>query len=516
MKSTGEVMGISHDFDVAFAKSQIAAGVHLPDSGAVFISVKDSDKQQIVPAAAKLIELGFTLVATKGTAAYLEAAGIPVERINKVAEGRPHVLDRMIDGGIDLLFNTTEGAQSLADSKAIRAMALRRGVPYFTTAAASTAACHAIGAMRGRPLDVRSLQNYSRGPDTGSADPVSDGGDTAEFSHSPSRFLRPQPSGTGYKVDIFQYDADLGYRFLPDIRRRIQHENGGYIISTNSEGFRDVEWQDEGAPAVLVFGDSFTAGDGVSNGSRWSDALGTLIPGHRFRNYGLPGTGTDQQYLAWRKFGKDKPARFVLAAVLVENIRRVTTAYRPATDVTGRTLFRPKPYYTLEDGELVRHHDPVPKEMASYDEITSPVDKGGRFPVMRALAGQLGLRDFLQKLTSYQPTPDYDSPDTPGWQLLRAILKRWSDECAVPMAIMPLPLYQHVEGTADATAYQQRFRELGEELGRPIIDPLPELAAHDAQTKRSFRFGKDVHLTAAGHAAVAKAVAAQLKPLLGS
>jgi carbamoyl-phosphate synthase large subunit len=160
MKSTGEVMGIDANFAVAFAKSQLGAGAGLPDGGTLFVSVKDSDKPVIVPAVKTLIQLGFRVVATGGTARYLEEQGIAVERVNKVAEGRPHIVDHIIDGDITLIFNTTEGWQSHKDSQSIRRSALTGKVCYFTTAAASLAAAEAIEALRSAELDVRSLQDY--------------------------------------------------------------------------------------------------------------------------------------------------------------------------------------------------------------------------------------------------------------------------------------------------------------------------------------------------------------------
>ncbi len=160
MKSTGEVMGIDKDFPTAFAKSQLGAGTKLPDGGTVFVSVKDGDKDYILPAVRELIELGFKIVATGGTQRYLAGQGLAVEHVNKVAEGRPHIVDKIIDGDIALIFNTTEGWQSLKDSQSIRASALTEKVPYFTTAAASRAAAQAISAMRGSQLEVRPLQDY--------------------------------------------------------------------------------------------------------------------------------------------------------------------------------------------------------------------------------------------------------------------------------------------------------------------------------------------------------------------
>jgi len=160
MKSTGEVMGIAQDFTTAFAKSQLGSGTVLPSTGAAFVSVKDGDKAHIVPAVRDLIAAGFTIVATGGTADHLAAVGLPVERVNKVAQGRPHIVDRIKDGGIDLIFNTTEGWQSLKDSQPIRAAALGQKIPYFTTAPASVEAARAIARSALRDLEVRPLQSY--------------------------------------------------------------------------------------------------------------------------------------------------------------------------------------------------------------------------------------------------------------------------------------------------------------------------------------------------------------------
>ncbi|WP_018146501.1 carbamoyl-phosphate synthase large subunit [Henriciella marina] len=158
MRSTGEVMGWDDDFGAAFLKSQIAVDVYLPREGSVFISVKDSDKPAVIAPARELVEMGFQLIATSGTASFLEDNGLKVERINKVIEGQPHIVDRMINGGIQLVFNTTEGVQSMKDSASIRRTALTRKIPYFTTLAASRASVQGIRALHERELTVRPLQ----------------------------------------------------------------------------------------------------------------------------------------------------------------------------------------------------------------------------------------------------------------------------------------------------------------------------------------------------------------------
>ncbi|WP_326914325.1 carbamoyl-phosphate synthase large subunit [Sphingopyxis chilensis] len=160
MKSTGEVMGIDSNFNLAFAKAQLGAGDRLPTEGRVFVSVKDSDKPRIVGAVKQLADWGWKVIATGGTADYLAGQAIDVERVNKVAEGRPHIVDRIKDGDVQLIFNTTEGWQSLQDSQSIRASALAADIAYYTTAAASDAATQAIGALRAHSLEVKPLQDY--------------------------------------------------------------------------------------------------------------------------------------------------------------------------------------------------------------------------------------------------------------------------------------------------------------------------------------------------------------------
>jgi len=160
MKSTGEVMGLDSDFGRAFAKSQLGSGTNLPLEGCVFASVRDQDKGALVEPCRRLIEMGFSLVATQGTAASLRVAGLSVTTVNKVREGRPHIVDRMLSGAVQLVFNTTEGAQAIADSFSLRRTALINGIPYYTTVAGVRAAVQAIAALRAGNLEVAPLQSY--------------------------------------------------------------------------------------------------------------------------------------------------------------------------------------------------------------------------------------------------------------------------------------------------------------------------------------------------------------------
>jgi carbamoyl-phosphate synthase large subunit len=153
-------MGIDHSFEVAFAKSQIGGGSRLPRTGTVFVSVRDTDKPRILETVRLLASLGFRVIATGGTQRYLEAHGVEAEKVNKVAEGRPHIVDAIRNGGVQLVFNTTEGAIALADSRSLRRAALLHKVPYYTTLSGAVAAAQGIKAYLGGDLEVRALQSY--------------------------------------------------------------------------------------------------------------------------------------------------------------------------------------------------------------------------------------------------------------------------------------------------------------------------------------------------------------------
>jgi carbamoyl-phosphate synthase large subunit len=163
MKSTGEVMGISEDFGMAFAKSQAAAGYVIPTSGTVFISVNDYDKGGVLPLARELRGLGFRVLATRGTAEFLSAHGVDAEMVYKVNEGRPNCVDLIKSGRIDIIFNTPLGRESFYDDGAIRKSATLHGVLVVTTLTAAAATVRAIKALRERSADVASLQEIHRG-----------------------------------------------------------------------------------------------------------------------------------------------------------------------------------------------------------------------------------------------------------------------------------------------------------------------------------------------------------------
>jgi carbamoyl-phosphate synthase large subunit len=163
MKSTGEVMGIDRTFELAFVKSQLGGGARLPRKGTVFVSVRDEDKERMIEAVRTLTGLGFQVMATSGTQRFLQERGIAADRVLKASEGRPNILDAIKNGRVQLVFNTTEGARALADSKPLRRAALLHKVPYYTTLSGAVAAAQGIKAYLGGDLEVRALQSYFGG-----------------------------------------------------------------------------------------------------------------------------------------------------------------------------------------------------------------------------------------------------------------------------------------------------------------------------------------------------------------
>ncbi len=160
MRSTGEVIGLDNDYAIAFAKSQLGGGTKVPKSGTVFVSVRDQDKAAILASIKKLEEIGFKVIATSGTKRFLDENGIACEKVNKVLEGRPHIVDTMKNGQVQLVINTTEGAQALRDSRDLRRTALLNKIPYYTTIAGAVAAVEGIVAYSTDNVTVTSVQDY--------------------------------------------------------------------------------------------------------------------------------------------------------------------------------------------------------------------------------------------------------------------------------------------------------------------------------------------------------------------
>lgn len=296
---------------------------------------------------------------------------------------------------------------------------------------------------------------------------------------------------------LFMYHPVVGHTYIPGLRARVEHEAGGYLVRVNQHGFRSERDFERGSRSgirrILLFGDSFTAGDGVDNGERYSDLLEVLLPDLEVYNLAVAGTGTDQQYLVYREFGRAFAHDLVVIGVFLENIRRNTERFHVWGGAFGQTVLIAKPYVALNpDGSLTLGHVPVPK--------------GPRAP--EGDTGDGRVLDWVSSLPAYERTAD------PGWLLMRAILTTWAAESPAPVLIVPIPLPEQIDGDLPAAPYQARFAELARVPGVTVHDPLPDLLALPPAERRALRFARDPHLGPAGHRALAGSLVRPLRAML--
>ncbi|MCP5100795.1 MAG: hypothetical protein GY943_35035, partial [Chloroflexi bacterium] len=332
---------------------------------------------------------------------------------------------------------------------------------------------------------------------------------------------------------VMQHHPDIGQLYVPNINARIPNELGGYYIRTNKQGFRShVDFYPEKGekPRILFFGDSFTAGFGVDNQQRFSDLIGKELDAEVF-NFGLTGSGTDQQLLIYEKFAKEIEADLIVFGVMVENIERNLNSHHRTIDrYTGEYVYTPKPYFKLVNGQLVRYHNPVPTTRLSDEPDTMGTAKrevnstrhrllnglrelyyhpkfefirGDRRPSI--LQNDLVSR-FLQ-VAQFQPYPDYLSPDTPGWQLLAALLRRFREQVSpdIPMLVVPIPDSFFYRTMPAAPIYQDRFQSLHDpEHGMFIADVTTAINQLSSEEKAQVPFKHDFHFSPYGNRLMAK------------
>ncbi len=320
---------------------------------------------------------------------------------------------------------------------------------------------------------------------------------------------------------LTKYHPRIGYTLMPSVKSRIPWETGGYLVRTNAAGFRsDREFVKERAPGkfrAILFGDSQTAGDGGSNSERYSDVVEKLVPNLEVFNYALPATGPDQHYLTYLDC-VDVEHDLVVIGLHIENVVRIAYRFRPFLDASGKEVIYAKPYYSIESGELMLHHVPVPKAPLTKATISAEdaphVEWGVPYAGLRNVVKKLGMRDLVQKITKFQPVPDYDSPDNATWLLLRKILETWIRESKTPVLLFLVPMWPFIEESSDPTNYQTRYRELASGTGCYLHDPLPDLWKYSAEQRRTFRFKVDSHLTPAGHKAMATSLASAIERIM--
>ena len=318
-------------------------------------------------------------------------------------------------------------------------------------------------------------------------------------------------------------------KLIPGIQARKQHEGGGYLVSSNSDGFRDDEFRVErrsGTRRILLYGDSFTFGSGVAKDERFGELIQGSIPNTEVTNLGIAASGIDQQYLAHKLAGSRLDHDMILIAPWVQDATRNLQHYglwnrKAGSDDDSGLVWMPKPYFEIDaSGDLVLRHYPVPPPVpyTGLDDFTS--DQTGRGRRLDALRWRLRkhhprAKGVIQRLTRYQPARLYESPDTPGWILTRAILERWIDEANVPVLICPIPMYQHIEGAASAKEVSARFAELHRPgAGVHFFDALPALKQRSRRERRGYRFASDIHFNAAGHQAFGHAIVAEVARVL--
>ena len=317
---------------------------------------------------------------------------------------------------------------------------------------------------------------------------------------------------------INEYHPVIGHRYIPGIQARIPHESGGYLVQTNSSGFRCrhefVKEKPDKTFRVLLFGDSFTAGDGVSNKYRFGDLLEERLSGLQVLNFGLSGTGTDQQYLAFDNYGSDLTYDLLLICPLVQNIKRVSSRYETVlARENGEVGFIAKPYFELDNDALVLKNTPVAKGILDREELeTGDNFLANQGTMERSIRGFVNrylypVKNLLQKTVAYDPVSEYSHVNGWEWNLMKKILMLWVRSTnGVPVVICPIPLYHHVEGLSSPVNYQQRFAELSDEPNVQVHDPLYRFLEESQETRRQCRFEVDQHFTQLGHSIMADAL----------
>ncbi len=323
------------------------------------------------------------------------------------------------------------------------------------------------------------------------------------------------------------YHPRIGFTYTPSFKGRMPHESGGYLIRSNTAGFRsEHEFVAERAPGVsrvLLFGDSQTAALGVSNRQRYSDLIEGMTPDLEIFNFAIDGIGVDQEYLTYlehRHIAHD----LVVIGLYVEDIARVSTRFHAWKDPHGEKFYYAKPYYEFCGNVLSLNHVPVPKGSWTGETVPQNRMPPSAEPVRwvsrtlntvrsvvpntatrRALMGsRLGV--LIQRIRKVQRAPDYGSPDNVGWRLLSEILKVWIANSRTPVLLVPIPMRAFVYGESDPTGYQSRYRDLMAATQCLLHDPLPDLLSYASSERHRFFFTQDAHLSPYGHEALAQSI----------
>ncbi|MFZ5819923.1 MAG: hypothetical protein ACOYYJ_08470 [Chloroflexota bacterium] len=321
--------------------------------------------------------------------------------------------------------------------------------------------------------------------------------------------------------DLIEFHSVLGKTLRPGIVRILEHpEWGKYILQANNCGFRssqDFSYEKKYKQRILIFGDSNAFGNGVSNELRFPDVLEKMIPDIEIYNFSMEGFALDQQYLCYQEIASKFEHDLIISAPAVETIRKLITHYEITQDENKIQRCYARPYFELDNGKLVRGN--IPLKEGYLDENCLPkterdkINRGNTFSKVGNMLQKVKLKDTVLRNINYQPFPEYDSPDTPAWKIMRAIFLEWIANSHKPFLIVPLPRYIYVKGQASAQNYQARFCEVASESGCSLYDPLPEIHKLTMEERRKMYY-LEGHLTPQGHDNMAKLLAPHVRDIL--
>lgn len=328
--------------------------------------------------------------------------------------------------------------------------------------------------------------------------------------------------------DLFELHPVTGYRFIPGLQTHVPHEGGGYHLRCNRVGYRCRHEPSADKPLgtfrILVFGGGFTAGNGVDEALRFTELLERQLGNHvQVLNFGLPGSGTDQQLLGFRQYGRELQHDLLVLCPHVETILRNLETHAsvpsgdPEADPETPTLL-PKPRFSVEGEGLVLHPPPSDPPAPSLGAPPAPPPSLVRGLLQRFTAEVdkkvPGFHAFTRRVRGVGYPEEYADPLHPAWRLQRAILRAFLTEARSPVVLAPIPTFEHVDGTLAADPYLARFGEVAAEGRCELVNFLPRFFDEPRSVREQCRFAHDSHPTALGHALLAEGLVPHLRRYL--
>jgi carbamoyltransferase len=322
--------------------------------------------------------------------------------------------------------------------------------------------------------------------------------------------------------DLIEFHPTIGKRLRPGVKRILTHQEWGeYTLKSNNYGFRCnhdfFQLKKPGIRRILIFGDSNAFGNGVSNEVRFTDLLEVLIPSVEIYNFALEGFALDQQYLCFQEMGAEFEHDLIIIASAIETIPKLTAHYEFTLDEHRIQRCYAKPYFDLVDGKLIRRNVPLSGGFINMEDLPKTekekVNRGNPFARVGGILEKVHLKDVVLGSFQYQPFPEYDNPATPAWQIMRAIFKEWVSCSHKPILVIPLPRFIYVKGLVSAKNYQARFREVENETGCFLYDPIPDLQKLSMEERRKLYY-LEGHLTPQGHTYMAEIIAPHVKNIM--